>query len=70
MPLNHLVERIGGMPDAVRAAAGDLIWSGSHIVGIGVDRPVDPEHKYWIYFPEPDVALLPGDLPVELLPAT
>src|SRR4051812_16608989 len=54
MPLDHLVERTDGTPDAVRAAAGDLVWSGSHIVGIGVDRPVDSE-KNWIYFPEDDV---------------
>jgi UDP-galactopyranose mutase len=57
MPLNHLVQRTEATPDAVRAAAGDLVWSGSHIVGIGVDRPVDTRsrEKNWIYFPEPDV---------------
>jgi protoporphyrinogen oxidase len=54
MPLNHLVERTEGTPDAVRAAAGDLVWSGSHIVGIGVDRPVESD-KNWVYFPEDDV---------------
>ena len=57
MPLNHLVERTEGTPGAVRRAAGDLVWSGSHIVGIGVDRPVDAagRGKNWIYFPESDV---------------
>jgi protoporphyrinogen oxidase len=54
MPLNHLVERTEGTPDAVREAAGDLVWSGSHIVGIGVDRPVESD-KNWVYFPEDDV---------------
>jgi protoporphyrinogen oxidase len=54
MPLNHLVARTEGVPDAVTAAAGQLGWSGSHIVGIGVDRPVDSD-KCWIYFPESDV---------------
>src|SRR3954465_12333980 len=51
MPLDPLVERTEGTPDAVRAAAGDLVWSGSHIVGIGVDRPGDSE-KNWISFPQ------------------
>jgi UDP-galactopyranose mutase len=38
----------------VRAAAGQLRWSGSHIVGIGLDRPAEST-KNWIYFPEADV---------------
>jgi protoporphyrinogen oxidase len=54
MPLDHLVQRTQGTPDTVRDAAADLIWSGSHIVGIGVDRPVETD-KNWIYFPEDDV---------------
>jgi protoporphyrinogen oxidase len=55
MPLNHLVGSLAGpVPDAVQRAAEQLRWSGSHIVGIGVDRPVDSD-KNWIYFPEPDV---------------
>lgn len=53
-PLNLLVERAESAPDAVRRAAGDLTWSGSHIVGIGVDRAA-ASTKNWIYFPEPDV---------------
>jgi UDP-galactopyranose mutase len=54
MPLNRLVERTEGAPDAVRRAVGGLQWSGSHIVGVGVDRPPGTS-KNWIYFPEPDV---------------
>ena len=55
MPLNKLVSSFtGGVPDAVRDAVGGLVWSGSHIVGIGVDRPA-MSNKNWIYFPEPDV---------------
>ncbi len=54
MPLNRLLEATEGVPDAVRGAGGQLEWSGSHIVGIGVDRPTDSD-KNWIYFPEPDV---------------
>ena len=54
MPLNRLVGLTEGVPDAVRRAAGGLHWSGSHIVGVGVDRPAETS-KNWVYFPEPDV---------------
>jgi UDP-galactopyranose mutase len=54
MPLNHLVERMEHVPDAVRHAAGRLESSGTHVVGIGLNRPA-LSSKNWIYFPEPDV---------------
>jgi protoporphyrinogen oxidase len=54
MPLDTLVTRLSHTPDSVRRAAGDLVSSGSHIVGIGLDRPAGST-KNWIYFPEPDV---------------
>jgi protoporphyrinogen oxidase len=54
MPLNKLVGVTEGVPDAVATATGGLHWSGSHIVGVGVDRPA-ASTKNWIYFPEPDV---------------
>jgi UDP-galactopyranose mutase len=54
MPLNRLIAKLGHVPDRVRAAASDLTWTGSHIVGIGVDRPAETD-KNWIYFPQPDV---------------
>jgi protoporphyrinogen oxidase len=54
MPLNHLVTAIADVPPAICTAAQDLVWSGSHIVGVGIDRPTDST-KNWIYFPEPDV---------------
>ncbi len=54
MALNHLIERSESVPDAVRTAKDDLVWSGSHIVGIGLDRQTDSD-KNWIYFPEPNV---------------
>jgi protoporphyrinogen oxidase len=54
MPLNRLVDRMDGVPDDVTAAVDGLHWSGSHIVGVGLDRPADST-KNWIYFPEPDV---------------
>jgi protoporphyrinogen oxidase len=54
MPLNKLIGQMDAVPDAIRTAAQGLHWSGSHIVGVGVDRPADST-KNWIYFPEPDV---------------
>jgi protoporphyrinogen oxidase len=54
MPLNSLVARTESVPAAVRRAVDGLHWSGSHIVGVGLDRPADST-KNWIYFPEPDV---------------
>ncbi len=54
MPLNKLIGCTESVPDAVRAATENLVWSGSHIVGVGIDRPANST-KNWIYFPEPDV---------------
>ena len=54
MPLDKLVRLTESVPDAVTAAAGGLHSSGSHIVGVGVDRPAGST-KSWIYFPEPEV---------------
>ena len=54
MPLNRLVDSMESVPDAVRQAKDGLHWSGSHIVGVGLDRPANST-KNWIYFPEPEV---------------
>src|SRR5213078_118610 len=55
MPLNRLIASTEHVPDAVRDAADHgLHWSGSHIVGVGIDRPANSTEN-WIYFPEPDV---------------
>ena len=54
MPLNHLIEATEQAPDAVSKAAAKLRWSGSHIVGIGLDRP-NQTTKNWVYYPEPDL---------------
>lgn len=54
MPLNRLVGSMDCVPDAVRRASGELMWSGSHIVGVGLDRPAGST-KNWIYFPEAEV---------------
>ena len=52
MPLNTLIGQMESVPDRVRGAVGGLHWSGSHIVGVGIDRPANST-KNWIYFPEP-----------------
>ena len=54
MPLNTLVGSIDRVPDHVAQATNGLHWSGSHIVGVGIDRPANSS-KNWIYFPETDV---------------
>ncbi|MEY2398504.1 MAG: hypothetical protein QOJ00_1678 [Actinomycetota bacterium] len=54
IPLNKLIANMESVPDNVRGAVEGLHWSGSHIVGVGIDRPTDSS-KNWIYFPEPDV---------------
>jgi len=54
IPLDDLVASIENAPDVVRSAARTLHWSGTHVVGIGIDRPGDST-KNWIYFPESDV---------------
>jgi protoporphyrinogen oxidase len=54
MPLNHLVGSLDRVPDPVQAAVKGLQWSGSHIVGVGIDRAANST-KNWIYFPEPEV---------------
>ena len=54
MPLDELVHACQGAPAAVRAAAGRLAWSGTHVVGVGLDRPAGTTRN-WVYFPEPDV---------------
>ena len=54
MPLNKLIDCMDSVPEPVQDAVPGLNWSGSHIVGVGVDRPANST-KNWIYFPEPDV---------------
>ncbi|MDP8969924.1 MAG: amine oxidase, partial [Actinomycetota bacterium] len=54
MPLDELIARTHGVPDAVRRAASDLLWSGVHVVGVGLDRPAGTS-KNWVYYPEPEV---------------
>jgi len=52
--LNRLIAMLDHVPDGVREATARLASTASHIVGIGLDRPVGTD-KNWIYFPEPDV---------------
>ncbi len=53
MPLDVLVTRVvaGGVPARVREAAGGLLHSAGHMVGVGIRRPC-PSTKSWMYFPE------------------
>ncbi|HET9793674.1 MAG TPA: FAD-dependent oxidoreductase [Thermoanaerobaculia bacterium] len=51
IPLDRLVEGIAEAPPEVRRATGDLLHSGSAIVGVGVRQPC-PSKKCWMYFPE------------------
>jgi protoporphyrinogen oxidase len=54
MPMDKFVGMLDGeTPDVVREQAGRLRHSGSFVVGIGVDRPVETS-KCWMYFPEDD----------------
>jgi UDP-galactopyranose mutase len=53
IPLDLLVERIGGAPPEAREASRHLLHSGSAIVGVGIRQPC-PSTKCWMYFPEPD----------------
>jgi protoporphyrinogen oxidase len=54
MPMDRFVALVDGpTPAEVREQAGRLRHSGSFVVGIGVDRPVESS-KCWMYFPEDD----------------
>lgn len=50
-PLDLLVKSSAGVPDAVRAAAEDLVHNGGLIVGLGFEGKRD-DSKCWMYFPE------------------
>jgi protoporphyrinogen oxidase len=54
MPLDELVACAEDAPDAVRRAAGRLHASGTHVVGVGLDRPAGTTRN-WVYYPEPEV---------------
>jgi protoporphyrinogen oxidase len=56
MPLDCLLRSMDDCP-VLSAKADSLVYSSSHIVGLGVEGRV-PEHlstKSWMYFPEPQV---------------
>ena len=52
-PVDRLVQSMDDAPVGVREAAGQLLHSGSAIVGVGVRQP-SPSTKCWMYFPESD----------------
>lgn len=55
MPLDVLCTRVlrGSVPDRIREAAGRLLHSSGHMVGVGIKRPC-PSTKSWMYFPGPE----------------
>lgn len=53
VPLDRLLSMVDGM-DPLRAEAKKLMWSSTHVVGVGLTGQT-PEHlrtKCWMYFPE------------------
>ncbi|MBL9000987.1 MAG: FAD-dependent oxidoreductase [Phycisphaerae bacterium] len=52
-PLDVLCQSIltGEVPERIRHAAGRLLHSGGHMVGIGIKRKC-PSTKSWMYFPD------------------
>jgi protoporphyrinogen oxidase len=54
VPLDRLVEMLVAPPDAVRAAAGELVHNSVHMVGVGYQRPLS-DTRSWMYFPDPEV---------------
>ena len=56
MPLDDLLRQLVDMPD-LTALAGDLVYSSSHIVGVGVEGTIPDalKTKNWIYFPETEL---------------
>src|SRR5262249_36784230 len=56
MPLDELLGALAGVP-GLSAQASVLVYSSSHIVGVGVEGaiPAALRTKNWIYFPEPDL---------------
>ncbi|NJO83123.1 MAG: NAD(P)-binding protein [Blastochloris sp.] len=51
MPIDLLISRMEGVPDAVVEATHGLHHSSGLIVGVGVKR-ANPTEKCWMYFPE------------------
>lgn len=55
LPLDVLCRLATPLPDAVRHAAGTLVSSAVHVLGVGLrgPRPEPLVRKCWMYFPEP-----------------
>ncbi len=55
MPLDRLVAIAEPLAPGAREAAGRLLFSSVHVVGIGIhgERPPSLATKCWMYFPEP-----------------
>ena len=66
MPLDAFVARLTHAPESVRKAAETLLFNRLFSVGVGLRRP-SPSDKNLDLLPQPEDALLPDDLPSELL---
>ncbi|MFN7972036.1 MAG: FAD-dependent oxidoreductase [Acidobacteriota bacterium] len=55
LPLDVLCGMCRGLDDGARRAAGELVRSACHILGVGLrgERPAALATKCWMYFPEP-----------------
>lgn len=56
IPLDDALRAISDRPE-LTAQAGKLVYSSTHVVGIGIDAPAVPslKTKCWMYFPEPEL---------------
>ena len=66
LPLDAFVPRLKQAPERVRAAAKKLMFNRLFTVGVGLDAPLSLEQELDL-LPEPEDAVLPHDVPVELL---
>lgn len=54
MPLDRLIGVVRDAPEPVRRAAGSLVHTTVHVVGIGYEAPVTDDRS-WLYFADPEV---------------
>ncbi len=54
MPLDRLVRSLDSAPEAVAAAAADLVHNSVSMVGVGLEQPL-ADVRSWMYFPDANV---------------
>jgi hypothetical protein len=54
MPLNKITEIIDDCPEELRKVSSELIYSSTHVIGIGIrgELPSRIGNKCWLYHPE------------------